>query len=240
MADEKRGGRTPSIHQGHRKRAKEEFLARGLNGVADHKALELLLFYAIPQGDVNPLAHELVDRFGGLDGVFHATYDQLMNVKGVGANTATLIQLVPALAGYYLERRADLGSQVKEPWQFQELLAPLFFGARDETAYLVCLDGKNKVIACRELGEGIVNEVTIVTRKVMEVALECNAAKVALAHNHVSGLAAPSGADAYATRELWQMLRKVGIDLIDHLIMADGELVSMAASGYFHSWQLEG
>ena len=93
---------TSSIHTGHRARVKEEFLARGLSGLADHKVLELLLFYAIPQGDVNPLAHRLVERFGSLSGVFNAPYEELVKVKGVGANTATLIRLLPEIAARYL------------------------------------------------------------------------------------------------------------------------------------------
>ena len=93
MADQKREKKAPSVHTGHRKRTKDEFLANGLNGLPDHKVLELLLFYAIPQGDVNPLAHTLMEHFGSLAGVFHATPEQLMSVDGVGYNTAVLIQI---------------------------------------------------------------------------------------------------------------------------------------------------
>ena len=67
MAEKKK-----AIHTGHRQRMKEEFRTRGTEGWPDHKILELLLFYAIPQGDVNPLAHELIDRFGSLDGALDA------------------------------------------------------------------------------------------------------------------------------------------------------------------------
>ena len=77
-----------NIHTGHRQRAKSEFTANGLNGLPDHKVLELILFYSIPQGDVNPLAHRLIDHFGSLVGVFHATYDQLLKVQGVGPGAA--------------------------------------------------------------------------------------------------------------------------------------------------------
>ena len=61
-----------NVHAGHRQRVKAEFLARGLAGMPDHRVLELLLFYAIPQGDVNPLAHALLDHFGSLSAVFQA------------------------------------------------------------------------------------------------------------------------------------------------------------------------
>lgn len=223
-----------SIHTGHRQRAKTEFLARGLEGMPDHRALELLLFYAIPQGDVNPLAHALIDHFGGLEGVFNATYDQLLEVKGIGPNTATLIRLLPALAGRYMERRTEMDGQLLTTWQFRELLLPYFFGARNEMAYLVCMDGKDKLITCRKLGEGIADQVAIVTRKVMEAALSCNATRVALAHNHVSGVAMPSAADLHTTQELRRVLKQVSIELVDHFIIADDDMVSMRESGYFN------
>ena len=222
-----------SVHEGHRQRAKTEFLARGLEGMPDHRVLELLLFYAIPQGDVNPLAHALLDRFGDLAGVFHATYDQLLAVKGVGPNAATLIRLLPAVAARYLERRTEPGDQLLTTWQFRELLLPCFFGARNEMVWMVCMDGKGKLIACRKLGEGIADQVAIVTRKVMEIALGCNATRVALAHNHVSGIAVPSAADLHTTRDLRRTLRQVSIDLVDHFIFADDDMVSMRDSGCF-------
>lgn len=222
-----------SIHTGHRQRVKTEFLTRGLAGMADHRVLELLLFYAVPQGDVNPLAHALIERFGSLSGVLNATYDELVKVKGVGPNTATLIALLPAVAARYLEQSSRVGDEYVSLWQFKELLVPMFLGARDEMAYLICLDGKQKLLACRKLGEGINNAVAIESRKVMEAALSCNTAKAVLAHNHVSGIAMYSGADVAVTRDVYHLLKKVGIELIDHLIIANDEMVSMHASGVF-------
>ena len=84
MAEKKK-----AIHTGHRGRVKEEFLTRGVEGWPDHRIVELLLFYAIPQGDVNPLAHELVDRFGSLEGVLDALPEELMKVKGMGEHSVT-------------------------------------------------------------------------------------------------------------------------------------------------------
>ena len=226
---------TASIHAGHRQRAKEEFLTRGLAGLADHKVLELLLFYAIPQGDVNPLAHRLVEHFGSLSGVLNAPYEELVKVKGVGANTATLIRLLPAMAARYLEQSGELGDELSTSWHFQQLLMPLFLGARNEMAYLVCMDGKNKLLTYRMLGEGITDSVLITARKVLEVALACNASRVVLAHNHVSGIALYSAADVAATREVAKLLRQVDIELLDHYIIANDDMVSMRESGVLDS-----
>lgn len=222
----------PGVHAGHRQRMREEFLRTGAAGMADHRLLELILFYAIPQGDVNPLAHRLVDHFGSLAGVFHATCDQLLEVPGVGPSTAVLLQLIPAAAARYMEQNASFDGQIVSVWQLKEQLDPYFFGQRDELAYLVCMDGKNKLLAVRKLGEGIMDMVQIVSRKVMEAALACNASRVVLAHNHVSGTACPSQADVSTTLRLKRVLAEAAnIELLDHLIFAGGDMVSMAESG---------
>ena len=231
MARAKGEKKPPGVHTGHRKRTKDEFLARGLDGLPDHRVLELLLFYAIPQGDVNPLAHELINRFGSLAGVFHATPEQLMAVDGVGYNTAVLIRLVPAAAARYLQSSGSFDGQLASAWQFRELLLPLFLGQRSELAYLVCMDGKNKLLVTKKLGEGIADAVQITTRKVLETALACNATRVVLAHNHVSGVALWSDADLDTTLRLQRVLREAGIELMDHFIIAGDDMVSMAASG---------
>ena len=215
MAERGAGG----IHSGHRQRAKAEFLERGFNGLPDHKVLELLLFYAIPQGDVNPLAHRLVDHFGSLSGVFHATYEQLLEVKGIGPNAAVLLQLIPAASARYLRQNASFDGQIVDMWQLKELLEPYFFGQRDELAYLVAMDGKSKLLSTKKLGQGVVDAVHIATRKVLEAALACNASRVVLAHNHVSGVAMPSQADVDTTLRLKRVLAEADITLIDHLIL---------------------
>ena len=82
-----------NLHENHRARVRKRFEHEGLKTFADHNVLELLLFYSIPQKDTNDIAHRLLDEFGSLSAVFDAPKDVLMNVVGVGENTATLIKL---------------------------------------------------------------------------------------------------------------------------------------------------
>lgn len=221
-----------NIHAEHRKRVRREFLVRGLEGWSDHRVLELLLFYSRVQGDTNPLAHELINRFGSLSGVFHATHEQLMSVRGVGEVTSVLLQLFIPASARYLQERTDLNGICQTSWEFQELLKDKFLGARNELVYMVCLDAKYKLIATFMLGEGIADAATITTRKVMETALGCNASIVVLAHNHVSGLALPSAEDILTTKQLARSLKLVGILLHDHFVFVDGDMTSMRESGY--------
>ena len=90
------------IHEGHRERMKQEFLQGGLAHVSEPRVLELLLFYSRLQGDVNPLAHRLLDTFGSLAGVLDAAPEELRKVPGVGENTVVLLKLIPAISARYL------------------------------------------------------------------------------------------------------------------------------------------
>ncbi len=220
-------------HKGHRARLKGEFLARGLAGMPDHKALELLLCFAIPQGDVNPLAHRLIDAFGSLSGVFDATPEQLMAVKGVGEHAACLIKLITALGGRYQADRSQLGSILDTTERLGEYLAPEFFGQRNEITVVLCLDAKCKVLQCQQLSEGNADSTSLSLRKMMEVAFACNASQVVLAHNHISNIAAPSQEDILATKMAYDAFRQVDIYLRDHLIFAYDDFVSLRDSGIF-------
>ena len=222
-----------NLHKGHRARVKEEFIARGLSGMADHRALELLLFYAIPQGDVNPLAHRLIDTFGSLSGVFNATIDQLTAVQGIGEHTACLIKLITALGGRYQADRSQLGDILSTTVQLGEYLSPEFFGQRNEITVILCMDAKRKVIQCRQLAEGSADSTTLNLRKMMEVALACNASQVVLAHNHISNIAMYSKEDILVTKLAYDAFAQMDIHLIDHLIFASDDYISMRDSGVF-------
>ena len=219
-------------HDGHRSRLKTEFLARP-DSFPDHKLLELLLFYANPRSDTNPLAHTLLEQFGSLAGVLDATPEQLQKVPGVGTHAAVLFKAAKELSGRYLAGRTRMDVVAQGSRDYYPILRPYFFGARNEQVYLLCMDGKHKVLGIRRLGEGNVNAVAITTRLITEAALALNAAAVVLAHNHVSGIAFPSEDDIATTRSLAPFLAKLGVELVDHLIFVDDDMVSLRDSGFY-------
>ena len=100
--------------------------------------------------------------------------------------------------------------------------------------YLLCLDGKCKLLSCVFVGEGSVNSANVPIRRVVEMCLNANATSVVLAHNHPGGVAIPSPEDVHTTNRLAQALRGVDIHLADHLIFADGDHTSLVVSGYYN------
>ena len=221
-----------SIHKGHRERVKREFLQGGLEHFADHRALELLLFFSRQQGDVNPLAHQLLDAFGSLSGVLDAAPEDLRAVPGIGENSVVLLKLIPAISAKYVSSRSNPGEIIATTQDIGDLFRPYFFAAKNEMTYLAALDGKRKLLGVRKISEGIPNATDVITRHVAEATLTLNATGVILAHNHISGLATPSKADLVTTAYIQDFLAKMSVTLIDHVILVDDDMVSLRDSSY--------
>ena len=223
-----------SIHKDHRKRMKNRFRMEGLDHFDEVHVLELLLFFGIPQGDTNPLAHRLIAHFGSLAQVMEAPKEELEKVAGVGEHVSTLITLIRQISRYYMVNRAAPCAILRTTGDCGDYLVPYFMGLRDETVYLLCLDSKCKAICCKEVGRGSVNSASVSTRKIVETALAANATSVVLAHNHPSGFAYPSEEDILTTKRVAVALDAVGILLADHIVVAEDDYVSMVDSRMYH------
>ena len=223
-----------NLHGGHRQRLKNRFLEEGLEHFDDHQVLELLLFYCIPRQDTNPIAHALLDHFGSLSQVMEAPPSELQKIPGMGEASAAFLSLINSFTRYYQVNRASSLVILNTLEQCGSYLMPFFYGRRNETVYLLCLDAKCKVLCCKEVGEGSVNSASVPIRRIVEMALGANATSAILAHNHPSGLAFPSDEDQLTTRQLAIALAAVDITLVDHMIIADDEFVSLRQSGRYN------
>lgn len=218
------------VHDGHRQRMRQRFEQQGDDGFHDHELLEMLLSCALPRVNTNPITHELLQTFGSVTGVLDAPSAELMKVPGIGPNAAMLLRLLPGLCRrYYSEQQNHVILDSSE--KCGAYLTPRFIGRRVETVFLVCTDAKCRVLGCQLLHAGSVNSAEVNSRKVVETALRFNAAAAVLAHNHPGGMALPSQEDLSTTQRLQQALAAVGVRLLDHIIVADGDFVSLADSG---------
>ena len=221
-----------NIHTDHRRRVKNRFRNEGLDHFEELHALELLLFYGLPREDTNPIAHDLLNKFGSLRNVLEAPAEQLMGIKGVGEHTAILLSLVKGLAQKYVTS-GDSAAPLNTMDECGNYLVNRFLGQRNEVVMLLCLDAKRAPLCCRIVSEGSVNAAEISTRKVVEAALAVNATSVILAHNHPSGIAVPSMQDIVTTRRMGAALSAVDIILEDHFVVADQDYVSLRESNYY-------
>ena len=219
------------IHAGHRQRLKEQFLVYGMDPIHDVNLLELVLFYAFPRQDTNPIAHRLLETFGSLAGIFDASTEELTDRGGLSRNAATLIKLIPAVARRYQISRVGSQKILDTTQKCGDYMVPLFFGANQEDIYMLGLDAKCMVLGCIKLASGSLNSAGLSIRKVVESALSMKASSVVLAHNHTSGVAIPSQEDIRTTQSVAHALDLVGVYLADHIVVAEGDYVSMAESG---------
>ena len=226
-----------NIHEGHRERLKKRFFDHGLDNFDDINALELLLFYAVPRRDTNETAHLLLERFGTLDKVFAASVEELREVEGVGEYAASLIALVPQIMKKSLLAKSREKKIIRSSREAGEYLLPYFLNEQDEVIYLLCMDSRRAVICCTEMGRGSVNSVDTSIRRIVEKALRVKACTAIIAHNHPDGLPVPSREDDIFTRALNNALETVGIQLEDHIIVANDRYASVADAGLMFTYK---
>lgn len=218
-------------HNGHRDRLRKKFLDNSFDGLETHEILELMLYYAIPRKDTNPIAHKLIDSFGSISAVFDAPIDKLKE-QGVSENCAIYLKLIPQICRMYMEDKHNNSDKIIDIDNIGENLKYKFVGRDYEAVVLLLLDSKHKEVFCGVVNKGSVSACEVYVRKVIELAVQYNAKFAVLSHNHPSGLALPSNADILTTKKVYQALRLIDVVLIDHIIVADDDYVSLKESGF--------
>ncbi len=214
-------------HAGHRQRVKEQFHVSGVTGMSEHRALEFLLFFAIPRKDVADLARDLVEKFGGFVNVLRADYHELRTVNGVGDNTALYLNMIPAMLAYFAEKEAESIIVVKNVDTAFRLFQPLFLAEKNEMIYIMCLNENDEFLGLRKIAEGSMLASGIHFRRIATEALNLGAVKLYIAHNHVVGSLDPSDQDWSVTENIIRILNPLDIYVMDHLIIGRRQKVSM-------------
>ena len=220
------------VHEGHRQRLRDRFLQEGLQGFAPHEVLELLLCYAIPQKNVNPLAHALLNHFGSLHGVFEATPEQLLKVDGIGPYAAVFLHLMSPLSQRIEFSRMGQKPVLKNRKDAQAYCVNLLSGLHLEHFYLLALDAQMQLLGAVLIGKGSISEVPAYPRLAVEAAIKYNAHSVLLCHNHPGGSTHPSDADLQVTYRLSEVLSGIDVLVLDHIIVAGHQAGSMVQMGY--------
>ena len=220
-----------SVHEGHRERMRRQMKTSGMDSLSDVQVLEVALYYAIARRDTNEITHALLRRFGSLSGVLEAPRAELLKIDGVGESAADLLLLFIQMERRHLMDRAGRQTILDTTYKCAQYLMPRFIGEQEEVVYLLCLDAKCKALDCSLIHRGAVNMTAISVRKIVKAALDHNATSVVVAHNHPSGLALPSREDRATTLALKAALDAVDVVLVDHVIVADEDFVSLADDG---------
>jgi DNA repair protein RadC len=212
---------------GHRERLRERFDKGGFTGFHDYEVLEFLLTFIFRQGDVKPLAKELIKTFGSFSKVLDASVDELENIKGMGKASALNLHAFRQIMAYYFQNHATVDKeQITKMSALVEMLRASIGHKPNEVLFAIFLNPKNEVLATKEMGEGTVSQAAAFPRKIVEEALKQKATSIILAHNHPGGIAEPSEHDETITTEIQKALALIEISVQDHIILANNEYYS--------------
>lgn len=220
-----------SLHEGHRDRVKEKIRKKGFEDLPEHEVLEYILFFSIPRKDTNPLAHELVNRFGGFAQVLEASEEELRSVNGVGDKSAALIKMLLGVGRYYAQCKTRSKEFPESSKEREELIASLFYGESNEVFWIIALNDKLEILRKVKLAEGIPNTVSASISRIAAEAVSAGATALVLAHNHPNGASLPSPEDIPATARIMAALKPLNIQVLDHYIAAPDGVCSMRKRG---------
>ena len=226
----------PNLHAKHRQRVRDEFLANGFtDATPPHKIVEMLLFYSIPRGDTNEIAHDLLNHFGSISAILDASPTELKRIKGIGDNSAIMLNLLRHVCRAYHKDKLKKGHK---PFSLDEIglyLEKKHFGLTKEYFSIVTFNSKGEQIAFDMITEGDVTSVGVSIRNIIEIVIERKAASAVIAHNHPNGIALPSHEDIQLTDRISKALAHINVPLLDHFIVIDDDHVSLAQSAaYYH------
>lgn len=223
-----------SDNSGHRLRVKTSVKENGFNHLTDERLLELLMFYSIPRVEVYDTAKNLIKEFGSLQEVLNADFEVLCKVKGVGENTALMLTAMGETVRRVSKPKKDGRTTLKSVDDLKTLAKSELTGLNKENVILVCLNNAKKVKKIAHISEGDKTESFIDVRKAVQIAIDCEATSAFIAHNHPENTCEPSASDVDSTRALCVMFRKLGILLIDHIIVGcDNDVYSMRSDPLF-------
>lgn len=214
-------------------RPREKLIRCGADSLSDAELLAIFLRTGIKGKSAVDLGRDLLHEYGGLRQILNTEQSALARTSGLGPAKCAQLQAVLELGRRYLAQKLQREGPLTSPKQAADFLIHQLRDRPREVFAIVYLDNRHHVLHYEELFQGTLNGATVHPREVVKSALRHNAAAVIIAHNHPSGIAEPSQADTTLTIRLKEALKLVEVRLLDHLVIGDGEFVSMSDRGLF-------
>ena len=218
-------------HWPESERPQEKLLKCGARALSDAELLALFIRSGTRGRTAIDIGRDLLSEFGGIRQILGLNRQRLCNFPGCGPARYALLQASLELSRRYLAQTLVRSGPLNSPHQAADFLTHQLRDLETEVFAMIYLDTRHQVITYKELFSGTLNGATVHPREVVKSVLEQNASAVILAHNHPSGVAEPSPSDITLTRRLKQSLGLIDVRLLDHLVIGDGECVSMSDRG---------
>lgn len=212
-------------------RPREKLLSRGPQALSDAELLAIFLRTGVRGKTAVDLARDLLNEYGGLRALLEADYQAFCQAHGLGSAKFAQLQAVLEMGRRHLFETLQRGDPLSSPSDTRRFLLARLRDLPYEVFACLFLDNRHRVIEFVELFRGTIDGTSVHPREVVKQALSTNAAAVIFAHNHPSGVAEPSTADQRLTQRLRDALNLVDIRVLDHIIVGDGQTVSLAERG---------
>ncbi len=212
-------------------RPREKLLRMGAEGLSDAELLAIFLRTGVRGKTAVDLARELLGSFGGLRQLLEADRMTFCAARGLGDAKYVQLRAILELSRRHLMATLRRGNALTSPDATRQYLSAQLREREREVFACLFLDNRHRVLAYEELFFGTVDGASVHPREVVKRALALNAAALILAHNHPSGVAEPSRADEQITLRLREALALVDVRVLDHMIVGDGAIVSLAERG---------
>lgn len=219
-------------YEGHRERLRKKYLQGGYFAFHEYEVLELLLTYVIPRKDTKPIAKDLIEKFGSLDGVVTASIEELCSISGIKENSAIFVKLLGDLSKnlYKGEIRKE-GIQLKDKNSLiRYLRSEIGFSSREEFR-VIFLNNYNMLVGNETLFIGTIDKSAVYPREIVEKVLYYKAKGIIFAHNHPSGNLRPSKQDIQITEHMQEALDLIDVKLLEHIIITQDGYFSFLEEG---------
>lgn len=212
----------------HQPQLREKLVASGAASLSDTELLAIMIASGSQQKSCLRLANELLQHLGDLRSVLNSSYCCFTSIKGLGLARFSQLQAAKEIC-----RRSDVirlkkDTRITSSQQSFRFLKRQLRDYRNETFAAVFLDSQHRVLAFEILFSGSIASATVFIRPMVDRVLHLNAAAMILAHNHPSGLCDPSAEDLRATKKIKQAMALIDVRLLDHIVIGDNEVYSIA------------
>lgn len=213
-------------------RPREKLLVQGAQSLSDAELLAIFLRTGVSGRSAVDLARHLLGQFGSLRALMEASQVEFSGHLGLGPAKFAQLRAVLEMARRHLAEHLSSDSALESPVAVRDYLKAMLRHEPHEVFGCLFLDTRHRVLGFEKLSQGTIDRAMVYPRQVVKRALDYNAAALILCHNHPSGNPEPSQDDRTLTRELKKALELVDVRVLDHIIIGDGNPLSMAEYGW--------
>ncbi|HIC45168.1 MAG TPA: JAB domain-containing protein [Methylophaga aminisulfidivorans] len=212
-------------------RPREKLLLSGAKALSDAELLAIFLRTGVKGFSAVDLARKLIHEFGSLRQLLEADQQQFCEGHGLGQAKYVQLQAVLEMGRRHLESSLKHGDAFTDADNTMRYIKQRLRAYPHEVFACLYLDNQHRFLSFDELFRGTIDGASVYPREVVKAALKHNAAAIILAHNHPSGVAEPSQADIHITKRIKSALDLVDIRVLDHIIVGDADVTSLAQRG---------